>query len=157
MYAWLKLFHVLCVMLLSVGVVGALVVAVRARRSQNARDILTLMRAHHAMVTVGVIPGAIGSLISGGGLVAMLGSRWTDLWLVGTLLGWVLSLVIGVGLLVPADASAAREGQRLVDAGIVEPSEDLRRFIGAPKVYLAEWSTVLLLVIMAYFMVLKPL
>jgi uncharacterized membrane protein len=155
-YAWLKLLHVLFVLLLAVGDVGSLLAAIRARRATSVRETLTLMRMHHFTVMTGIIPGAIGSLVTGGALVAMAGFSWGDLWIAGTAGGWIGSLLVGVGILIPAENAAIREAERQRAAGDDAPSVDLRRHVGAPRVWIGEWTTVVLLVLMSYFMVLKP-
>lgn len=157
-YLWLKLFHVLAILLLAVGDVGSLLVAIRARRATTSRDALTLMQTHHFTVVCGIIPGAIGSLVTGFALVAVLKISYAAPWIAGAAGAWLASLIIGLGVLVPAENKAIREAQRLVDsgAGAEVPSEDLRRFIGAPHVWIGEWATVVLLVAMTVLMIFKP-
>lgn len=148
--------HIVAVMMLAIGDVGALVAATRARRFESARTVLTLMSYHAVVIRTQLVPGAIGSLLSGLALVWLLGVRLTDLWIAGSLVAWLASLIVGVGLLVPAEARAIREAQRLVDAANDECSSELRGAVGSRLVVLGEWSTVVLLVLMTALMVFKP-
>jgi uncharacterized membrane protein len=156
MYSWLKFAHFLAVFMLAVGDIGALLVAIRARRAGTSAEIHTLMKMHQFTVRCGIIPGAIGSLLTGIGLVQLMGLSWSTTWIAGAFAAWIASLLVGVGLLVPAEGKALAEAQRLLAANTDVPSAELRRHVGAPRVFLGEWSTVVFFVVMAWLMVFKP-
>jgi uncharacterized membrane protein len=155
-YLWLKFVHVAFATMVGIGSVGGLAVASRARRSGSVREIGALMRAHHLLIVSQVIPGAVGSLATGLAIVWLAGFDLRSSWIAGTMLGWVASLAVGVGLLVPAERGAIGEVDRLTAAGEDAPSPSLRAHVGATKVWLGEWATVVLLVAMMWLMVLKP-
>ena len=156
MYLWLKLAHLIAVLLLATGDIGSLLVATRARRAATTLEVVTLMRMHHFTVMAGVIPGAIGSLVTGALLVQQAQMSFTSTWVLGSFVAWGASLAVGVGLLVPAESRALKEGDRLLASGTTAPSDALRAAVGAPIVWIGVWSTVVLLVAMTALMVLKP-
>jgi uncharacterized membrane protein len=156
MYLWLKLAHLVAVLLLATGDIGSLLVATRARRAATTLEVVTLMRMHHFTVMAGIIPGAIGSLVTGAWLVHLASMSFTSTWVAGSFIAWAASLAVGVGLLVPAESRALKEGAQLLTSGTSSPSEALRRAVGAPVVWIGEWTTVALLLAMTALMVLKP-
>lgn len=158
MYLWLKLAHLIAVLLLATGDIGSLLVATRARRAATTLEVVTLMRMHHFTVMAGIIPGAIGSLVTGALLVQQAQMSFTSTWVLGSFVAWAASLAVGVGLLVPAESRALKEGDRLLASGTsgTTPSDALRAAVGAPLVWIGEWATIVLLVAMTALMVLKP-
>lgn len=156
MYLWLKLAHLVAVLLLATGDIGSLLVATRARRAATTIEVVTLMRMHHFTVMAGIIPGAIGSLVTGAWLVHVAQMSFTSTWVIGSFVAWGASLAVGVGMLVPAESRALKEGERLLGAGTSSPSDALRAAVGAPHVWIGEWTTVVLLLAMTALMVLKP-
>lgn len=156
MYLWLKLAHIVAVLMLATGDIGSLLIAMRARRAATTIEVVTLMRMHHFTVMAGIIPGAIGSLLTGAWLVHEAQMSFTATWVVGSFIAWAASLAVGVGLLVPAESRALKEGERLLTTGTSSPSDALRAAVGAPHVWIGEWATVVFLVAMTALMVLKP-
>ncbi len=156
LYTVLKFIHVLAALLLATGSIGSLLLAIRARRATSVAETATLMRAHHFTVTCGIIPGAVGSLLTGAWLVSVLSVPYSALWVVGSFIGWAASFAIGVGLLVPAEKRAIAEADRLSATGTAAISPALAKAVGAPIVWMGEWATALLIVAMVALMIFKP-
>lgn len=156
MYPSLLALHFVFAFAFVTGNVGGVLITARARREPSPAGVLSLMRAHELAIFSLVIPGGIGALLTGVGLVHVIHTKLSSTWIAGSLGLFVLSLAIGVGVLLKPQNQAIAEARRLIDADTTTRSPALEKAIGATPVVLGEWSQVAIMVALILLMAFKP-
>lgn len=147
--------HILSGVGLAAGNAAALGATLTARRASSPSTVLALMVLHRRSVRTLVIPGAVLVFLSGVYLTDAIGVGFGALWIAASLAAWVLALLIGIVVLVPAQTKAITTARQLV-AGGAESSAKLRHHVGAWHIVAAEWAQQGLIVVFLLLMVFRP-
>lgn len=155
-YPSLLSLHFLFAFAFVTGNVGGVLITARARREPSPAGVLSLMRAHELAIFSLVIPGGIGALLTGVGLVHVIQTKLTSTWIAASLGLFVLSLAIGVGVLLQPQNQAIAEARRLIECESTTRSPALDDAIAATPVVAGEWSQVVIMVALILLMAFKP-
>jgi hypothetical protein len=148
--------HILAGFALAAGNAAALAATLTARRASSPSTVLALMVLHRRSVRILVIPSAALVFLSGIYLTDAIGVGFGAPWIAGSLAAWALALLVGIVVLVPAQARAITTARQLVASGAAQPSATLRRHVGAWHIIAAEWAQQGLIVVFLALMVFRP-
>jgi uncharacterized membrane protein len=150
------LVHIAATLVLAAANLSAMALAVVARRQRSPARILRMLRVHHVFAAKILVPAAAITLVTGAGLAYLRGASLAAPWLLGTLVLFVASALIGVLWLLPEEARAIAEASRQVGAREPTASARLVHHTAAPAVVLGEWSAQLTMVAMFILMIVRP-
>ena len=148
--------HLLAVFALVCGNVAGLLATLKARTATAPAAALAAIEIHRTAVTALVIPGLVGSLVTGLLLAWVAGIGILQFWVVASIVVWAIAMALGTLVLAPALSRAHREALRLVEAGETEMSRELSRLVGATIVLRCEWLSIGLMIVLTYLMIFKP-
>ena len=147
--------HLVAVIMLAATNIGALVTTVLARRSSNPGRILRLLAVHHLFAAKLLVPAAVATLLSGAWLTYRSGASLLAPWMLGTLVLYIASALVGVLYLLPEEAIATAEARRQTQAMKSRPrtssSRTSRHLASSP-----EWAAQVTMAVMFYLMIVQP-
>ena len=148
--------HLVAVAVLAAANIAALVTTVLARRSTAPVRILRLLRIHNLFAAKTLVPAAAVTLLSGAWLTYRSGASLVAPWMLGTLVLFVVSALIGILFLLPEEARATAEARRQVAAGETTASATLVAHTAARSIVAGEWGAQLLMAAMFALMIAQP-
>ena len=108
--------HLVAVGVLAATNLGALVTTVLARRATGPARVARLLAIHNLLAAKTLVPAAGATLLSGAWLTYRTGASLVAPWMLGTLVLFVASALIGILYLLPEEALASAEARRQVAA-----------------------------------------
>jgi uncharacterized membrane protein len=148
--------HIAASLLLAFANIGALSLTILARRSRSPKRVLALLRIHNVFAAKLLVPSAVVTLATGAWLTHSTGASLLAPWMVGTLILFLGSALVGITYLLPAEALATTEAKRLVAVGASEVSTTLVRHTAATGIVVAEWTAQVTMVAMFVLMICRP-
>lgn len=148
--------HLLAVAVLAATNIGALATTVLARRSTSPARILRLLAVHNLFAAKLLVPAAVVTLLSGAWLTYRTGASLIAPWMLGTLVLYVGSALVGILYLLPEEAAATAEARRQVAATEPTASAKLVLHTAAPGIIAGEWAAQVTMAAMFYLMIVQP-
>ena len=150
----LLFLHILGAFMIAAGSGLGEVVIAGLRRTRSTAAILALLNAG-ARIPMMTVPGALLAIVFGSWLVTATGHSFGELWLSLAYLGWIISAVLSVAVIGPAQRKLHTLATAELAAGR-EESPALLEAVRAPAMAMASHALGALLLLFLYLMVFKP-
>jgi uncharacterized membrane protein len=150
----LLFLHILGAFMIAAGAGLGEVVIAGLRRTRSTTAILALLNAG-SRVPMMTVPGAVIAIVFGSALVTGTGHSFSETWLSLAYLGWIVSAVLSVAVIGPAQ----RKLHALAEAELAAGREESPALIEAarnPRMAMASHTLGALLVVFLVLMVFKP-
>lgn len=155
MTTWFYFLHVLAALWLAGGVFAGSVVRAQTRRAPDLAGRVFGLRLAWRLTKIFTLPGAIVAGLLGFYLVTARGHRFAFTWVQVSAVLYLFMLAVTLFYLVPRLRRTAAAAEASLAAG--SPTPELERFAGAKLPGILADVNALLIVVLTFLMVVKPL
>ena len=151
---WLLFFHIVAALWLAGGVIGGTVVRAQTRRAADLAAKVFGLRTAWRLMTVLTLPGALLAGLLGIGLVPMRGFRYSQGWVEGSLLLYLVMILVTLFYVAPMLLKTVRAAEASLAAG--SPTPAFQKLTSAKLPSILADVNALGIVILTFLMAVKP-
>ncbi|MQA00300.1 MAG: DUF2269 family protein [Dehalococcoidia bacterium] len=155
MYETMLTLHILAAILFGGGMFTAILTGFATRGWTSTLGIAHAADLQKRLSQWAVIPGAVLALLFGSGLVTEAGFEFSDGWIIGAYVLWLVTMAIGGSVMDRHYRRLSERAHALLAEG-VEESPELQGLHGTPRVMVVGLLLGVFVVLFEYLMVAKP-